>query len=251
MVEAEVEQLGEFVGLVAQAGQVVERRRRRRGSGNFTGGRHAGRWASAQTGLAVVGYRAVVPADDRVHGDQPGMRRIAADDREQRRRPGEADRVAQRRAGRPDQWADALSSAITSWGSSDTSSPALTTLPSSATPQHVGRDTRPQMQRAGDGQPGGRHGGPGRDRDLTAVPAAEVAQQQVVGVEQGARLDPGAATATIPAVTRRPSASPVARAQAERRQHLGVQPHDAASRVERGRAQRGGERKRRRGHASA
>ena len=69
VVEAEVEQLGQLLGLGAQAGQVVEagRRRARVGRGRAPG-RHRG-----DGGAAGAWVAARPPADHGVHGDQRGV----------------------------------------------------------------------------------------------------------------------------------------------------------------------------------
>jgi hypothetical protein len=227
VVEAEIEQLGEFLGLVAQTGQVLD------------GGRVRCRYR--QRGLRGVGDRAGVPADHGVHGDQTTFRRLSFGNGQQRGRPRVPDRGGQAAPGGGDQRAGFGGREHVLGQQRDVVLDG-DHLAEQREAQHLRADQGDDVGRPGEHHAVGGPGRGGRDGDLAAVTYPEVAQEQVVGVEHraarsglGQRDDAGG----LPAAGQ---PDRVARVQAERGEHLGVQPDDAAPGVERGGAQAGGER---------
>src|SRR6185312_7457103 len=118
----------------------------------------------------------------------------------------------------------------------------------------VARDDLAEQRLAQHGRPDRRHrlGGPGhddparlpqgcrRDRDLVAVPDAEVAEQQVVAQRLAAGTVGDRGDGAGGAGAGQPDRVP--RCQAERGEHLPVQPYDAATGVEPGPGEPGGQR---------
>jgi hypothetical protein len=227
VVEPEVQQLGEFLGLVAQTGQV------------FDGGRVDRR--DVQWGFRGVGDRAGVPADHGVHGDQTALRRVRLGDRQQRGRPRVPDRGGQAAPGGGDQRAG-LGGRQHVLGQQRDVVLDRDHLAEQREAQHLGADEGDDVGRAGEYHSMCCPGRERRDGHLAAVADAEVAEEQVVGVEEraaGAGLGQRDDAGGLPAAGQ---PDRIARVQTERGEHLGVQPHDAAPGVERGGAQAGGQR---------
>jgi hypothetical protein len=117
-------------------------------------------------------------------------------------------------------------------------------------PEHLRGHDRGDLRRPGEGHRCRRPQWCRRHGHLAAVAQPEVAQQEIVGVEQGATgaglRDRGDAGRRAPAGER----DRITGAQAQRGEHLGVQPDHAAAGVQRRWAQTGGERQGR-GHESS
>lgn len=210
---------------------------RRRAHATGTG---QGRGATGQRAGDAVGAGAVLPADCGVHGDQGTDLGFGGDDPQQRAGPGIADPGRQAASGHLDQAARrGVGQHVL--GQQRHVVPGGDHLAQQRQPEHLRGDHRDDLRRPGEQHPGRRDGRSGANPHLAAVAYAEVAQHQVVGVQQGAargRLGRGDDPGGHP-----PAGQPdrIARPQAQRGEHLGVQPDDAAPGVQCGRPQARGQ----------
>jgi hypothetical protein len=183
----------------------------------------------------------VLPAHHGVHGDQRGVRVLDPDDGEERARPGVADPVRQAAPRGLDQRTVVRvrhhvlrqERHVVARGDH---------LAEQRQPQHLGGDHGNDLRRTGQRHPPRLHHRDRRDRHLPAVAHAEVADGQVVGVEQGA-AGPGLRTGRD--AGRRPGAHQaqrIAGVDRQRGHHLRVQPDDAAAGVQGRRPQGHGQR---------
>jgi hypothetical protein len=238
VVEAQVEQLGQLLRLGPQPGQIVDARRRHL---RIRGGRAL--WAYRRGAGRAAGRRevAVLPPDHRVHGDQRGVPVLDVHDGQQRAGPRVADPVRQAAPGRLDQRPvgrvrhHVLRQQRHVVAGADH-------LAEQRQPQHLRRHHGDDLGRPGQRHPARLAERDRRDRDLPAVAHPQVAQRQVVGVQQGPagaglgpRGDPGGGP--VPGQPER-----ITRVDRQRGHHLGVQPDDAAACVESRRPQGHGQR---------